>query len=107
MESALKSIFFLLINQFEDNPGDIARLLYGISVIDLHDLNVATTWSIPVINRAEILAVTLVRRLRHSPDSFEDVCKVLTNVPALRIANSMHFYEIMISSASYGVYVLL
>ncbi len=87
MESALKSIFFLLITQFEDNPGEIARLLYGISVIDLQDLNVATTCSISLINRAEILAVTFVRRLRQSPDSFEDVCKVLKHVPALQIAN--------------------
>jgi len=80
-------VFFLLVSQFEEFPWDIASLLYGVSVIDRHDLNVSTSSVIPMSTRAEILAVTLVRRLRHCPDFFEDVCKVLKHVSALQIAN--------------------
>ena len=87
LESALKTVFFLLISQFEEFPWDIASLLYGVSVIDRHDLDVATSSFISASTRAEILAVTLVRHLRHFPDSFDDACKVLKHVSALQIAN--------------------
>lgn len=89
IESVLKTQFGLLIDQFENNPDGVARKLYGISVIDINDLDVATSWAVPALDRAKILAVTLIRRLRQCPDLFEDVCKVLRNVPAIQDASGI------------------
>lgn len=87
MEKVLKTQFYLLIEQFSLNIDHVARTLYGISVIDMVDLDIATNRTVSELDRAKILAVTLVRRLRRSPDLFEDVCKVLSsNVPALQEA---------------------
>ena len=87
MESVLKGQFYLLIQQFAVNPEKVARTLYGISVIDLNDLAVATAHVLPELERAKVLAVTLVRRLRRWPDLFGDVCKVLIDIPAMQEAN--------------------
>ena len=87
VESVLKVQFYLLIQQFSINPEKVARTLYGISVIDLTDLAVAASNLVPELDRAKVLVVTLVRRMRRWPNLFEDVCKVLTDIPAMQEAN--------------------
>ena len=84
MESVLKSQFYLLIQQFAVDPERVARTLYGISVIDLNDLDIATSHVLPELERGKVLAVTLIRRLRRWPDLFGDVCRVLTDIPAMQ-----------------------
>lgn len=87
IESALSSQFYLLIQQFAVNSEKVARILYGISVIDIVDLGIATTHALTEMERATVLAITLVRRLRRWPDLFGDVCKVLSDVPSMQEAN--------------------
>lgn len=87
MESVLKTQFYSIIQQFAVNPEKVARTLYGISVIDITDLDIATTHTLPAMDRAKVLTVTLVRRLRRWPDLFGDVCKVLCDIPAMQEAN--------------------
>lgn len=91
METILKTQFHLLIQQFAANPENVARKLYGISVIDINDLNVATSHTVSQLDRARVLMVTLVRRLRHDPGLFEDVCKVLCDIPAIQEASGKSF----------------
>ena len=87
MESVLKVQFYLLIQQFAVNLEKVAHLLYGVAVIDINDLEIATSWTLTVLDRAKILTITLVRRLRRWPDLFGDVCKVLSDIPAVQEAN--------------------
>lgn len=87
MESVLSASFYTLIQQFAVNPEKVARTLYGISVIDITDLDIATAHVLPELERATVLAVTLVRRLRRWPDLFGDACKVLGDIPAMQEAN--------------------
>ncbi len=87
IESVLREQFYLLIQQFAANPEKIARTLYGVSVIDINDLDIATNPTVTAFDRAKVLTVTLVRRLRQWPDLFSDVCKVLSDVPAIQEAN--------------------
>ena len=87
MESVLSAQLHTLIQQFSVNPERVARILYGISVIDITDLGIATAHALPEMQRATVLAVTLIRRLRRHPDLFEDVCKVLGDIPAMQEAN--------------------
>ena len=87
MISVLKEQFSTLIQQFSVNPEEVARTLYGISVIDIADLDIATAHALPKLERAKVLAVTMIRRLRRYPDYFGDVCKVLVNIPAIQEAN--------------------
>lgn len=77
----------MLVQQFSVNPEKVARTLYGISVIDIVDLGVATAHTLSEVERATVLTVTLVRRLRKWPDLFGDVCKVLNDIPAMQEAN--------------------
>lgn len=87
MESVLSAQFNTLVQQFAVNPERVARTLYGISVIDIIDLGIATAHVLPELERATVLAVSLVRRLRRWPDLFGDVCKVLSDIPAMQEAN--------------------
>ena len=87
MESVLSTQFQTLIQQFAADPEGVARTLYGISVIDIVDLGVATAHALPEMERATVLAVTLIRRLRRWPDLFGDVCKVLSDIPAMQEAS--------------------
>lgn len=87
MEYVLKTEFYLLIQQFSVNSEKVARTLYGISVIDMNDLDIATSHVLPELDRAKVLAVSLVRRLRRWPDLFGDVCKVLNDIPVMQEAN--------------------
>jgi hypothetical protein len=89
VESVLSAQFQTLIQQFAVNPEKVARTLYGISVIDIVDLGIATAHALPEMRRATVLVVTLVRRLRRWPDLFGDVCKVLSDIPAMQEANGM------------------
>ena len=86
----LKSQFNLLIQQFAVDPDKVARTLYGISVIDMNDLEIATTHVLPKQDRAKVLTVTLVRRLRRWPNLFQEVCKVLSDIPAMQEANGIY-----------------
>lgn len=88
MESVLRGQFYILVQQFSVNPEKVARTLYGISVIDIVDLGIATAHALPAAERATVLAVTLVRRLMRYPDLFGDVCKVLADIPAMQEANA-------------------
>ena len=90
IESALSSQFYLLIQQFAVNSEKVARILYGISVINIDDLEIATIHALTEIERATVLAITLVRRLRRWPDLFGDVCKVLGDIPSMQEANGTH-----------------
>lgn len=90
IESALSSQFYLLIQQFAVNSEKVARILYGISVIDIVDLGIATTNALTEMERATVLAITLVRRLRRWPDLFGDVCKVLSDIPSMQEANGTY-----------------
>ena len=94
VESVLKAQFYLLIQQFSVNPEKVARMLYGISVIDLNDLAIATSHLVPELDRGKVLAVTLVRRLRRWPDPFGEVCKVLIDIPAMQEANGITRCEV-------------
>ena len=87
METVLSAQFYTLIQQFAVNPEKVARILYGVSVIDIVDLGIATAHALPEMERATVLTVTLVRRLRRYPDLFGDVCKVLSDIPAMQEAN--------------------
>lgn len=89
MESVLRSQFLSLIQQVSVNPESVARTLYGISVIDMNDLEIATTYVLPKQDRAKVLVVSLVRRLRRWPNLFGEVCKVLSDVPAIQEANGI------------------
>lgn len=89
VELVLRTQFNTLIQQFAVNPEKVARTLYGISVIDIVDLGIATAHALPELERATVLLVTLVRRLRRWPDLFGDVCKVLGDIPAMQEANGI------------------
>ena len=89
MEGVLKSQFLSLIQQVSVNPEVVARTLYGISVIDMNDLEVATTYSLPKQDRAKVLVVSLVRRLRRWPNLFGEVCKELSDIPAIQESNGI------------------
>lgn len=89
VELVLRTQFHTLIQQFAVNPEKVARTLYGISVIDIVDLGITTAHALPELERATVLLVTLVRRLRRWPDLFGDVCKVLGDIPAMQEANGI------------------
>lgn len=95
METVLRAQFYSLIQQFAVDPEKVARTLYGIGVIDLSDLSVATSHLLPKLDRAKVLTVSLVRRLRRWPDQFGDVCKVLNDIPAMQEANGTQHHTVL------------
>lgn len=69
------SHFEALVEQV--NPEDVANKLYGIAVLDEHEVSQASDETEPPEDRARALMQLIKKKLWMNPGWFADVCKVL------------------------------